>query len=82
MLTGATGRLGVATDAAGVGWAAASGCGVAGVAGAFLGVVPRRRVWATDAVESVNKIINDRAPRAVFIQNSLFFLADNRRTFS
>ena len=71
---------GGATVGAGVGCGAGSGYGVGAAAGDFRGVVPRRLVWAKDALASVNRRINEKAPRAVFIQNSLFFLADNRRT--
>lgn len=72
MLTGAAADRGVATGG-GAGWAVGSGCGLAAAGGAFLGDVPRRLVWATDVVKSVSKRINESAPRAVFIQNSLFF---------
>jgi hypothetical protein len=36
-------------------------------------VVPRRRVCARDVVESVSKKINEKAPRAVFIQELTVF---------
>ena len=72
MLTGVVAGRGVETGG-GAGWAAGSGCGLAAAGGAFRGVVPRRLVWATDVLKSVNKRINESAPRAVFIQNSLFF---------
>lgn len=72
MLMGPDAGRGVAAGGGVVGCAIGSGWGLTDAGGALRVVVPRRRVCATDVVESVSKRINARAPRAVFIQNSLF----------
>lgn len=75
-MTGAEGCRAVAGwDVAGCGVAGCAGVGLGVVAAGLRGTVPRRLVCAADVMDSVVRRTKERAPRAIFIMETRYFLS-------